>query len=98
MCRLLGTNNKNETLTFIGLGIGGLALWQRAISAGQQAEAMKVAAYNQAKATKSQADATKQIEVGHIQERLKNSIEHLGNKEASAPHWRRIRTLSFSQR
>ena len=78
MSRLLGTkNDKNKTLTFIGLGVGGLVLWRRTRSAEKQAEAMK-------DATNNQAEAAKLTEIGHTQERLKTSIEHLGNEKASA--------------
>ena len=77
---LLGNNDeqggtlKQETfkrgaLTFIGLGIGGLVLWKRVISAEQQAEA-----------SREENELTK---AGHTQERLRNSIDHLGSKETS---------------
>ena len=108
--KLLGTENydaesdhaherygKKEVLTFIGLGVGGLVLWQRARSAEKQAEATKNAAESQAKAAESQAkaaesqaraaesqaEANKLTEAGHAQERLKTSIEHLGSDKAS---------------
>ena len=87
---LLGTSGKKETLTFMGIVIGGLVLWQRARSAEKQAEATKNAARNQARAAKSQAKATsnqakaiKLAEARHAQERLKTSIEHLGSDKAS---------------
>ena len=66
---LLGTSNKKETLTFMGLGIGGLVLWKRATSAEKHAGAM--------------VKTNEITEIGHAQERLKTSIEHLGNKEKS---------------
>ena len=73
---LLGDGNKRGTLTFIGVGIGGLVLWKRTISAEQQAKAMNDTARNQ-------VEENKLTEAGHTQERLKTSIEHLGkNKES----------------
>ena len=73
---LLGTGNKKETLTFIGIGIGGLVLWQKAQSAKEQVDAMVAT-------TERQAKANEITETGHVQERLKNSIEHLGDSEES---------------
>ena len=73
---LLGISDKKEILTFIGIGIGGLVLWQRARSAKEQADAM-------VKATEHQAETNKITEIGRVQERLKTSIEHLGNKKES---------------
>ena len=73
---LLDTSTKKETLTFIGLGIGGLVLWKRAQSAEKHAEAM-------VKTTEHQAETNKITEIGHVQERLKTSIEHLGHEKVS---------------
>ena len=76
MRHLLGTDDKGGTLTFIGLGIGGLVLWHRTVSVGKQAEAMSDAARNQVKKNEL-------TEAGHTQERMKTSIEHLGNDKTS---------------
>ena len=94
---LLGTGNKKETITFIGIGIGGLVLWHRARSAKEQVDAMVEQAgamvgqveamAGQAKAmvatTERQAKANEITESGHVQERLQTSIEHLGDREES---------------
>ena len=69
---LLDTSTKKETLTFIGIGIGGLVLWQRTLSTKEQAEATVAT-------TERQAKANEITEAGHAQERLKTSIEHLGD-------------------
>ena len=74
---LLGlAGHKHETLTFIGLGMGGLVLALQALIANRRAKAMEGAA-------QAQADANKQAERGLRQERLKNAIEHLGQVSAS---------------
>ena len=73
---LLGTGNKKETITFIGIGIGGLVLWQRSRSAKEQVDAMVAT-------TERQTKANEITETGHVQERLKTSIEHLGDSEES---------------
>ena len=70
------TSNKREALAFIGIGIGGLVLWQKAQSAKEQVDAM-------IKATERHAETNEITETGHAQERLKTSIEHLGNSEES---------------
>ena len=66
---LLGISNKKEALTFIGLGIGGLVLWKRATSAEKHAGAI--------------VKTNEITEISRVQERLKISIEHLGNEEKS---------------
>ena len=69
------TSNKREALAFIGIGIGGLVLWQKAQSAKEQVDAM-------IKATERHAETNEITETGHVQERLKTSIEHLGDDKA----------------
>ena len=87
---LLGTSNKKETITFLGIGIIGLILWQWALSAKEQEEAMvkyveAMAKHAEAMATamEHRAKANEITEAGHVQECLKTSIEHLGDSEES---------------
>ena len=87
---LLGTSNKKETLTFIGIGIIGLMLWHMTLSAKKQeeamvkqGEAMVKRAEAMAAAMEHRAKANEITEAGHVQERLKTSIEHLGDDKAS---------------
>ena len=65
----LGFSEKNRTLTFLGLGIGGILA------------ALQVVAL--AGAVSEQARANEKTEQGHRQERLKNAIEHLGHASDS---------------
>ena len=94
---LFGLDAKNATLTFLGIGMGGVLLALQALmayrrakaledTANAQAEAAKAqakAANAQAAATKEQAKANENTEQGQRQERLKNAIEHLGNASDS---------------
>ena len=74
--QLLGLTKKNETLTFLGIGMGGILLALQAIIANRRAKAMENAA-------KEQAKANQNTERGQRQERLKNAIEHLGHDSDS---------------
>ena len=94
---LFGLDAKNETLTFLGIGLGGVLLALQALmsyrrakaledTATAQAEAAKAqakAANAQATATKEQAKSNENTEQGQRQERLKNAIEHLGHDSES---------------
>ena len=81
---LLGlSNKKNEILTFLGIGMGGILLALQAVIANRRARAMEDAANAQAKATEEQAKANENTERGQRQERLKNAIEHLGHDSDS---------------
>ena len=74
---LLGlSNKKNEILTFLGIGMGGILLALQAVIANKRAQAMEDAA-------NAQADANRNTERGQRQERLKNAIEHLGHNSDS---------------
>ena len=76
-------NEKNEILTFLGIGMGGILLALQAVIANRRAKAMEDTAKAQAKATEEQAKANENTEQGQRQERLKNAIEHLGHKSDS---------------
>ena len=79
----LGISNKNETLKFLGIGMGGILLAIQAVLSYKRAQAMEDAAKAQAEATKQQAKANENAEKGLRQERLKNAIEHLGHASDS---------------
>ena len=72
----LGLTKKNETLTFLGIGMGGILLALQAVIANRRAKAMENAA-------NAQAEANRNTERGQRQERLKNAIEHLGHNSDS---------------
>ena len=83
----LGTGkdeNKHETLRFIGFGIGGVLATIGAVAFNRRATA-------QIEASKAQTQHNKLIEKGHINERLKSTIENLGHIDAS------VRIASFYQ-
>ena len=67
--RLLGLSNKNETLKFLGISMGGILIALQALMSYRRAKAME--------------DAVEKTEQGQRQDRLKNAIEHLGNKSDS---------------
>ena len=79
----LGLTEKNEILTFLGIGMGGILLALQAVIANRRAKAMEDTAKAQAKATEEQAKANQNTEQGQRQERFKNAIEHLGHKSVS---------------
>lgn len=79
-----------EALKILGIGIGGLLIAVQAVIANKRAKAMQQTAQAQADAAKAQAMATVEqakananAEQGQRQERLKNSIEHLGHNSDS---------------
>lgn len=80
---LLGVAGKNDALTFLGIGMGGVLLALQALIAHRRAKAMESAARAQADAARAQAMANEHIEQGQRQERLKNAIEHLGHSSDS---------------
>ena len=79
----LGLSDKNKTLTFLGIGMGGILLALQAVIANRRAKAMEDTAKAQATATEEQAKANENTERGQRQERLKNAIEHLGHASDS---------------
>ena len=88
--RLGLSGKKNEILTFLGIGMGGVLLAIQALMSYKRATAMEDAANAQAEAAKAQARATEEqakanqnTEQGQRQERLKNAIEHLGHDKDS---------------
>ena len=95
--RLLGLTTKNEVLTFIGFGLGGLLVALQAAVSYRRAKAMEdtawaqagaakaqaQAAVAQADAAKAQADANSLVERGQTQQRLNGAIEHLGSESVS---------------
>ena len=80
---LFGLNAKNATLTFLGIGVGGVLLALQALMSYRRAKALEETAKAQAKATEEQAKANQNTEQGQRQERLKNAIEHLGHDNAA---------------
>ena len=79
----LGVCDKYEVLKFLGIGMGGILLALQALASHKRAKAMEESSTAQAKATEQQAKANLHTEQGQRQERLKNAIEHLGNKSQS---------------
>ena len=73
---LLGVDEKYDVLQTIGFCVAGVLLALQAWAANKRAKAME-------DATKEQAKATENTEAGQRQERLKNAIEHLGDKRDS---------------
>ena len=80
---LLGLPSKNETLKFLGIGMGGVLIALQALMSYKRAKAMEKTAEAQADAAKAQADAVSKTEQGQRQDRLKNAIEHLGHESDS---------------
>ena len=87
---LLGLSNKNETLKFLGISMGGILIALQALMSYKRAKAMEDAAQAQAdaanaqaRATEEQAKANQHTEQGQRQERFRNAIEHLGHKSDS---------------
>ncbi len=66
---LFGLDAKNETLTFLGIGMGGVLLALQALMSYRRAKALE--------------DTVRNTEQGQRQERLKNAIEHLGHDKDS---------------
>ena len=73
---LLGLENKNEILTFLGFGIGGILAVLSVLASHRRAEAMADSAHEQAK-------TNEHVEQGHRQERFKIAVEHLGHESSS---------------
>ena len=73
---LLDLPGKNETLKFLGIGMGGVLVALQALMSYKRAKAME-------DTVKSQADAVLKTEQGQRQDRLKNAIEHLGDESDS---------------
>lgn len=76
LVQILGASEKNETLKFLGIGMGGILLALQALIANRRAKAMEDTA-------KAQVEANQKTEQGQRQERLKNAIEHLGHESDS---------------
>ena len=81
--KLLDLPSKNETLKFLGIGMGGVLVALQALMSYKRAKAMEQTAEAQADAAKAQADAVSKTEQGQRQDRLKNAIEHLGHESDS---------------
>ena len=81
--KLLDLPGKNETLKFLGIGMGGVLVALQALMSYKRAKAMEKTAEAQADAAKAQADAVSKTEQGQRQDRLKNAIEHLGHEKDS---------------
>ena len=77
-------NDKNEILTFLGIGMGCIfAAVLKILIANKPAKALENTANTQAKATEEQAKANQNAERRQREERLKNAIEHLGHASGS---------------
>ena len=74
--KLLGSSNKNETLKFLGISMGGILIALQAQMSYRRAKAMEDTA-------QAQADAVLKTGQGQQQDRLKNAIEHLGHESDS---------------
>ena len=74
--KLLDLPSKNETLKFLGIGMGGVLVALQALMSYKRAKAMEQTA-------EAQADAVAKTEQGQRQDRLKNAIEHLGHESDS---------------
>ena len=81
--KLLDLPGKNETLKFLGIGMGGVLVALQALMSYKRAKAMEQTAEAQADAARAQADAVSKTEQGQRQDRLKNAIEHLGHESDS---------------
>ena len=81
--KLLDLPSKNETLKFLGIGMGGILIALQALMSYKRAKAMEQTAEAQADAARAQADAVSKTEQGQRQDRLKNAIEHLGHESDS---------------
>ncbi len=81
--RRFGTCDKFEILKFLGISMGGVLFVLQVRASHRRARAMEKSATAQAKATEQHARANRNTEQGQRQERLKNAIEHLGNKSQS---------------
>ena len=71
-----GITEKRELMTFLGVGMGGLLLALQAVTAYRRSKAMEDNVSEQTK-------ANKHTEEGLLQGRLRDAIEHLGNKSDS---------------
>lgn len=71
-----GITEKQELMTFLGVGMGGLLLALQAVTAYRRSKAMEDNVSEQTK-------ANKYTEEGLLQGRLRDAIEHLGNKSDS---------------
>ena len=67
--QLFGLSAKSETLTFLGIGMGGVLIALQALMSYRRAKALE--------------DTVRNAEQGQRQERLKNAIEHLGHEKDS---------------
>ena len=88
--RYLGLTEKNGTLKFLGIGMGGVLLALQAVIANRRAKAMEKQANAQvdsvevqAEAVREQAKANQATEQGRRQDRLKDAIDHLGHNSDS---------------
>ena len=74
--KALGLSEKNDVLTYLGLGMGGILAALQVLILNKRAQAMVDSA-------NAQAEATLNMAKGNQQERFKNAIDHLGNENAS---------------
>ena len=79
----LGLTEKNEILTLLGIGMGGVLIGLQVLAAYKRAVAMEDAANAHAAAAAELAAANRHTEWGQRQERLKTAVEHLGHRSDS---------------
>ena len=72
----LGLSEKNEVLTYLGLGMGGILAALQVVISNKRAQAMEASA-------NAQVEATLNVARGNRQELFKNAIDHLGDKNVS---------------
>lgn len=80
---VLGLERKNDILTFVGVGMGGVLVALQSLMSYKRAKALEETATAQLEASRSQAKATLNAEQGQRQERMKSAIEHLGSTSSS---------------
>lgn len=73
---LFGLSRKQDLMTFLGIGMGGVLLALQAVIAHRRSKAIEDTA-------SAQVRANENVEVGQRQERLRGAIEHLGHESDS---------------
>ena len=77
---LLGADDKNNALKFLGAIMGGVLVALNVVVGHRRAKAMEDAAAAQARGMERQAEANRLTEQGQRQERLKSALDRLGSK------------------
>lgn len=77
---ILDVVKKQEVIEFISLSIAGILTFFGAIAVNKRADAQVGIAKSQLRTVKTQVENNKLIEKGHVQERFKAAVKHLGNE------------------